>query len=98
MVPARAVNKDVKWYLSIDKADLPDKTQKTYRSITINDEEMEFSDGFTDLHTLSYKGILNGNGFGIDETKPSLETVYEIRNSTPIGLKGEYHSFLKNIK
>lgn len=90
-------NADVKWYLSIDKNDLPDKNQKTYRSITINGEEMEFSDGFTDLHTLSYKEILNGNGFGIDETKPSLEAVYEIRNSTQVGLKGDYHPFLKKL-
>ncbi len=90
-------NADVKWYLSIDKNDLPDQNQKTFRSITINGEEMEFSDGFTDLHTLSYKEILNGNGFGIDETKASLEAVYEIRNLSPIGLKGEFHPFLKKI-
>ncbi len=91
-------NADVQWFLSIDKNDLPVKTDKSYRSITMDGEEAEFSDGFTDLHTLSYTEILKGNGFGIDETKPSLETVYEIRNSQPVGLKGEYHPFLKTFK
>ena len=90
-------NADVKWYLSIDSADLPDKNHKTYRSILLNGKEFEFSEGFTDLHTKSYKEILGGKGFGIEVTKPSIEAVYEIRNSSPIGLKGEYHPFLKNI-
>ena len=52
---------------------------------------------FSDLHTLSYKEILNGNGFGLAEGRNSIETVYEIRNSTPIGCKGDYHPFCKNI-
>ena len=90
-------NADVKWYLSIDSADLPDKNHKTYRSILLNGKEFEFSEGFTDLHTKSYKEILGGKGFGIEVTKPSIEAVYEIRNSSPIGLKGEYHPILKNI-
>jgi len=88
---------NVKWFLSIDKNDLPDPTQKTYRSITLDGEEIEFSEGFTDLHTLSYKEILGGSGFGIDEAMPSIEAVYEIRNASPIGLKGDYHPFLKKI-
>lgn len=88
-------NANVKWYLSIDSVDLPDKNHKTYRSILLDGKEFEFSEGFTDLHTKSYKEILSGNGFGIDATKPSIEAVYDIRNSSPIGLKGEYHSFLK---
>jgi UDP-N-acetyl-2-amino-2-deoxyglucuronate dehydrogenase len=91
-------NADVKWYLSIDSADLPDKNHKTYRSILLNGKEFEFSEGFTDLHTKSYKEILSGKGFGIEVTKPSIEAVYDIRNSSPVGLKGEYHPFLKNIK
>jgi UDP-N-acetyl-2-amino-2-deoxyglucuronate dehydrogenase len=90
-------NANVKWFLSLDKRDLPDTVQKTYRSILLDGNEFEFSDGFADLHSLSYKEILNGNGFGIDEAKPSIETVYEIRNSNPVGLKGEYHPFLKKI-
>lgn len=88
---------DVKWFLSLDKNDLQ-AGEKTFRSITINGEEMEFSEGFTDLHTISYKEILEGRGFGIDEAKPSVETVYEIRNLTPVGLKGEYHPFLNKLK
>jgi UDP-N-acetyl-2-amino-2-deoxyglucuronate dehydrogenase len=88
-------NANVKWFLSLDRSDLPDATQKTYRSILLDDNDFEFSDGFADLHSLSYKEILEGNGFGIDEAKPSIETVYEIRNSNPVGLKGEYHPFLK---
>jgi len=90
-------NANVKWFLSIDKNDLS-SGDKTYRSITIDGEEAEFSEGFTDLHTISYKEILEGRGFSIDETKPSIEAVFEIRNSTPVGLKGEYHPFLKNVK
>ena len=88
-------NANVQWFLSIDKNDLPDKSQKTFRSITMDGEEIEFSEGFTDLHTLSYKEILAGNGFGIDQAKPSIDAVYEIRHSEPVGLKGEYHPFLK---
>lgn len=93
-------NANVKWFLSIDANDLPkmkDNQPKTYRSITINGEEIEFSDGFTDLHTISYREILAGNGFGINETLPSIETVYNIRNASPVGLKGEYHPYLKNL-
>lgn len=88
-------NASVKWFLSLDKKDLP-QGDKTFRSITIDGEEIEFSEGFTDLHTISYKEILEGRGFGIDESKASIETVYEIRNSAPVGLKGEYHPFLKS--
>lgn len=89
----------VKWYLSLDYNDIPNNVketgQRTYRSITINGEEMEFSGGFTDLHTESYKHILSGQGFGIYDSKPAIETVYTIRNNTPIGLKGEYHPMCK---
>jgi UDP-N-acetyl-2-amino-2-deoxyglucuronate dehydrogenase len=90
-------NADIKWFLSIEKNDLP-SGDKTFRSITINGEEIEFSEGFTGLHTLSYKEILEGRGFSIDEAKPSIEAVYEIRSSEAIGLKGDYHPFLKNLK
>jgi UDP-N-acetyl-2-amino-2-deoxyglucuronate dehydrogenase len=87
----------VRWFLSIDSNDLPQniklKGQKTYRSILINNSELEFSDGFTELHNKSYVEILNGNGFGIEEARNSIETVYTIRNATPIGKKGDYHPF-----
>ena len=89
----------VKWYLSLDYNDIPEDVKenglRTFRSITIDGEEMEFSGGFTDLHTASYKHILEGKGFGISDSKPAIDTVYTIRNNTPIGLKGEYHPMCK---
>jgi len=90
---------NVRWFLSVDYNDVPDhikeKGQRTFRSITVNNEEIEFSGGFTDLHTLSYQEILKGNGFGLEETKKSVETVFQIRNASPVGLKGDYHPFAK---
>jgi UDP-N-acetyl-2-amino-2-deoxyglucuronate dehydrogenase len=87
----------VKWFLSLDRNDLP-ASDKTYRLITINKEEMEFSEGFTDLHSASYREILAGRGFGITDSLPSIEVVYEIRNSKPAGVKGDYHPFLNKLK
>ena len=85
----------VRWFLSINADDLPEeiklKGQRTFRSITIADEELEFSGGFTDLHTKSYAEILAGNGFGIEETRQAINIVHDIRTKDPIGLKGEYH-------
>ena len=76
-------NARVQWFLSIDRDDLPReisaKGQPTFRSITINGEEVEFSGGFTDLHTIVYKEILAGNGFGLDEARPSIVLVHSIR-------------------
>ena len=71
----------VDWNLSIDSRDLPHTEWKAFRSIKVNNKEIEFSDGFTDLHTKSYKKILNGKGFTIDDSIPSLELVHQIRNS-----------------
>jgi UDP-N-acetyl-2-amino-2-deoxyglucuronate dehydrogenase len=75
----------VRWFLSIDENDLPSEVkaigQRTYRSITIDNEEIEFSGGFTELHTESYKNILAGNGFGLEDAKQSIEIVHSIRNS-----------------
>lgn len=92
-------NANVRWFLSLDRNDLPqvaiEQNKPTYRSITIDGDELEFSGGFTDLHTESYKHILENKGFGLDDSKESIKTVYEIRNSKPIGLKGDYHPFLK---
>lgn len=92
---------NVRWFLSVDYNDIPDniKTngQRTYRSITIDSKEIEFSGGFTDLHTLSYQQILRGQGFGLEETKSSINTVYNIRNASSVGLKGDYHPFCKKI-
>jgi len=90
-------NARVRWFLSINAATLPEAAQqsgkRTYRSIKIEGEELEFSDGFTDLHTESYKNILHGTGFGIAETRTSIEIVHDIRHKQVIGLKGEYHPF-----
>lgn len=87
----------VRWFLSIDENSLPEKTrvkgQRTYRSITVNNEEIEFSDGFTELHTESYKEILKGNGFGLLDAKQSIEIVHDIRNNE-IVKAGEKHPFL----
>jgi UDP-N-acetyl-2-amino-2-deoxyglucuronate dehydrogenase len=76
-------NANVKWFLSIDANDLPKENlnngKSTHRSITIDGKELEFTDGFTDLHTRIYEEVLNGNGFGIEITRPSIEAVYAIR-------------------
>lgn len=92
----------VRWFLSTDRQDLPMKPEPgkpmTYRSITVDGEEIEFSGGFTDLHTESYRKILAGEGFGPDVVKPSVEIVAGIRNAQPVGLKGDYHPLLKRTK
>jgi UDP-N-acetyl-2-amino-2-deoxyglucuronate dehydrogenase len=88
----------VRWFLSIDYNDIPKDVQekglRTYRSITVEGEEIEFSGGFTDLHTLSYQDILSGGGFRLEEARNSINTVFHIRNSTPLGKRGDYHPFL----
>lgn len=89
----------VRWFLSLDYDDLPAeikaKGSRTYRLMNIDNKEIEFSDGFTNLHTLMYKEILEKGGFGIDEIRPSIQLTDEIRNSTPVGLIGDYHPLLK---
>ncbi|MHB1657610.1 MAG: Gfo/Idh/MocA family oxidoreductase [Burkholderiales bacterium] len=86
---------NVRWFLSVDNNDLPDevkaKGKKTYRSITIDGQELEFSEGFTDLHTIVYKDILNGCGYGINDARPSIDLVYDIRNADVIGLNEKTH-------
>jgi len=87
----------VRWFLSINEETLPEaikaKGQRTYRSITIEGEELEFSAGFTDLHTRSYEEILKGNGYTISDARRAIETVHQIREQQPVGLKGDYHPF-----
>jgi len=86
---------NVKWFLSINGDTLPkevkERGQTTYRSITVDKQEIEFSKGFTDLHTESYKQIIAGNGFGIEEARTSINIVHDIRNQKPTGLVGDYH-------
>jgi UDP-N-acetyl-2-amino-2-deoxyglucuronate dehydrogenase len=88
----------VRWFLSLDYHDLPvqatEKGMRTYRSITVNGKEIEFSGGFTDLHTVTYSNILNGNGFGIDDARESIELTDFVRNSKPVGLTGDCHPLL----
>lgn len=85
----------VRWFLSINYDVLPEyvkhKGGRTYRSLKIEGEEFEFSEGFNELHTLSYQEVLTGNGFGLEEARAAVETVYHIRNAKPTGLHGEYH-------
>jgi UDP-N-acetyl-2-amino-2-deoxyglucuronate dehydrogenase len=92
-------NARVRWFLSINRNHLPElaiNTKKTtYRSITVDGKEVEFSDGFTDLHTLSYRQILEGNGYGLNDTRGSINIVQAIRTRKPVGKTGDYHPFLK---
>ena len=87
----------VRWFLSIDVNDVPDveraKGKRTFRAIMANGANIEFSDGFTDLHTRSYEEILAGRGFGLEENRVAIETVAEIRNSA-VGKTGEIHPFV----
>ncbi len=89
----------VRWFLSINYQTIPDEIKKrglrTFRSITVDGDTFEFSDGFTELHTRSYENILSGKGFRISETAKVIETVYTIRNSSPVGLKGDFHPLAK---
>ena len=89
---------NVRWFLSLNSMDLPkiitDNGLRTFRSINISGQEVEFSGGFTDLHTLTYQNILDGNGFGIEDTRASIEITDRIRNTNPVGIKGEVHPFL----
>tara|TARA_Y100000589_G_scaffold329137_1_gene374911 strand:- start:217 stop:1065 length:849 start_codon:yes stop_codon:yes gene_type:complete len=92
-------NARVRWFLSIDSKDLPqaqkDNGQRTYRSIYINGEVLEFSSGFTDLHDLVYQGILNGSGYGTEDARIAIQVSHEIRNAKPVGLVGDYHPLCK---
>lgn len=92
----------VRWFLSLNRKDLPvlsqTETSMTYRSVQINGKELEFSGGFTDLHTESYKKILAGEGFRWQDVMPSLDIVHVIRHATPTGCKGDYHPSLIRLK
>ena len=92
-------NARVRWFLSTDENDLPEemieKGQRTYRSILIDKEEIEFSGGFTELHTKSYEEILKGNGFGLESARSSIGIVHYLRN-TKIKNQGEFHPYIRN--
>ncbi len=92
----------VRWFLSIDANDLPtrsaDGSPRTYRSITVDGEEVEFSRGFDDLHTESYREILAGRGFGPEVVRPSIEIVADIRNAAPVECTDGCHPLLAAIR
>jgi len=89
----------VRYFLSINEKTLPKEIReagkKTYRLLEMDGVEVEFSNGFTELHTDSYRHIMEGNGFGLNEVRPCIEIVHDIRHMSPIGLKGDYHPFAK---
>lgn len=91
----------VRWFLSIDANDLPDEVkgkQSTYRNIDISGEQLEFSEGFTDLHTVSYREILAGRGYGLEDARHCIETVNVIRTAIPMrGEPGEVHPFVARL-
>jgi len=91
----------VRWFLSVDAsfvpAELREQGKRTFRSIHIDNEEFEFSDGFTDLHTLSYQKILNGEGFPLSEAEPYVNLCHHIRTSESVGKIGDYHPMLKEV-
>ena len=90
---------NVRWFLSINPDTLPqpakEKGQRTFRSITLENQEIEFSEGFTDLHTKSYQAILEGKGFDLIEAFPSIHLAHSIRNEKVVGLQGDFHPFTK---
>lgn len=95
-------NARVRWFLSLDYNDIPEDVRKlgkrTFRTLSIDGEEFEFSEGFTELHTEAYRDIIAGKGFGLKDARSSINIVYHIRNDKPTGLKGEYHPLVKNVK
>ncbi len=92
----------VKWFLSIDRNDLPANAksagQRTFRSVSIDGTEVEFSTGFTDLHTVVYQNTLAGKGFELEVARPSIELVHNIREATPVGINDNIHPELQNKK
>jgi UDP-N-acetyl-2-amino-2-deoxyglucuronate dehydrogenase len=88
----------VRWFLSVNYEHLPaeikTKGKTTYRSITVNGNEIEFSEGFGDLHTRSYEEVLKGNGFGLADALPCIRLAHDIRVAAPIGAKGTFHPFI----
>lgn len=75
----------INWFLSINYEHLPEdvkrSNKRTFRTLSLGGKEIEFSEGFTDLHTQSYSEILKGNAFGLTEAKASIDLVYKIRNT-----------------
>lgn len=91
----------VRWFLSVDRTDLPQAAtgqgQSTFRSITVDQREIEFSEGFTDLHTVVYQRTLEGNGFGLKDARPAIELAHEIREAEAQGISSASHEFLQQL-
>lgn len=87
----------IRWFLSINADTLPEELTnegiKRQRSLVINDQAIDFTGGFEELHTLSYKEILNNKGFSTEEARPAIDLAYQIRTQTPIGLQGSFHPY-----
>jgi UDP-N-acetyl-2-amino-2-deoxyglucuronate dehydrogenase len=92
----------VRWFLSIDYNHIPGAVKalgkRTYRSITMEGQEIEFSEGFTDLHTISYGEIIKGRGYGLKDAAAAIQVAHDIRNAPITESKNEYHPILKGIK
>ncbi len=92
----------VRYFLSLDRNDLPEQYRqdapKPYRSIKVDDREIEFSGGFTDLHTHSYREILAGNGFRMADARTAIQIVSDIRDAKPVGLSDDCHPLLRNYE
>jgi UDP-N-acetyl-2-amino-2-deoxyglucuronate dehydrogenase len=88
----------VKWFLSVDRNDLPAASRAqgkhAFRSLTTDGRELEFSDGFPDLHTAVYRDVLDGRGFSIDDVRPSIQLAYDIRTATPVAPAAGAHRLL----
>lgn len=92
----------VRWFLSVDEEDLPDTARRAgksaYRSMTLDGQNIEFSDGFTDLHTRVYREILAGRGTGIHEARPAIELVFALNNTDTIAHPEYCHPFLERTQ
>lgn len=91
----------VRWFLSLDRNDLPDSATEcglsTFRSITVDGKEVEFSEGFTDLHTVVYQETLAGRGFGLEDARAAINIAHDIRVAKPIGVSENSHPFLHHL-
>jgi len=92
---------NVKWVLSVDRKYLPqsaiDKNMTTYRSITVDGDEIEFSGGFTDLHTKVYKEAVAGNGYGLEDARTAVRIVDQLRSQSPMGVQHNSHEMIKEL-
>ena len=92
----------VRWFLSINNDLIPNeikaKGQRAYRSIKVNGEELEFSNGFANLHVKVYEDIIKGIGPGIDDARKAIEVVHYIKTKKSTALKGDYHPFAKKVQ